>query len=416
MNTMEVIDICDINNTIMQSLNQTTLHSKLNLLVISPILKIRSSYSRVAKYSLDILKQCSALHVDNYEISQNNLENVPQSLKNYDIVFFIIPPYFITNILDLCKNIPRKFETWFYFKPIMNAVNNILIDWLNREASVIFVPTESLKIGLKQRINRPVELLDFSVSGALFYPINKYSARKMMQIPSEKRLWLAPAENTKISRIDILIQAYVEYLGKLPDATNELLLCLGNFQNLSGFQLQDIYNIELQEQGYDLEKYAKNFLVLDSQAHLNGLSEHIINCFYNAADAVIFTNSYSNHSFTPIEILATNKKTLFLPRHSWFIDAFKNANNCDIIWCNPILKLYRASNEDVGTEFMIHPSELAQKMKEYVDSAAGASNVVDSQEDQNMTNASSLTVEPEDDKGYKKIFNKYIQIASLSRE
>lgn len=396
--------------------NPTQTPMKLNLLVVSLNLKTRSSYSRVARRCIDLLKCHETLNVTNYEINTHEIDNLVTAIKEQDIVFFILSPKFIQDILQYYKNSAKTFESWCYFKPKTNAVDNTVIDWLNKEISVVFVPTAILKTSLKQRLNRPVELLDIGVSDKSFFPVNKLNARKIIDIPEEKRVWLAPASNTKLSHLDLVIQAFVEYLGKLSDSENELLICLGDVNQPAGYYLYDIYTTEIQSRGYDLKKYEKNLCVLDPQTLQGGLSDNILNCFYNSADAVVFTNSYSNHSFTPMEVSVTNNnKTLFLPKHSWFFDTFGSGDataapsNPNIIWCNPLQVLYRTNEEGGGTELLIHPSELARQMLAFRDST-----------EQQIKNQDQVQVTTDVSCDYsmacRKVFDRRIKLVLLSRE
>lgn len=372
---MEVRDICDLNNKSQKSLNEIITKSnsvcKLNMLLVTFNQISRSSYSRVAKYTTKCLTEYNSVNpnvnITNYVIKDRNINELLNIIKSQNIVFFITPFQILYQIIELLKNnnIPRDFDTWFYLKINSNIIDKTLIDWFNRELSVIFVPTGIMSKSLKKIINRPVEILDFGVSSNSFYQMDKINARKILNFDANRHIWLVPTNITPNSRLDTIIQSYIQYLLGLPDYSKEILLLIGITGDLDNLNIQDIYRNELISRNLNYKDFETNLVILDPEIVNNSLNDYLLNCFYNAADVIIFMNSFSNHSYSCLESFINPNTNIILPKHSWFADNFDTSNK-RIFWCEPTQILYRALGEGGGIDYLVHPSDLLLKMRESI--------------------------------------------------
>lgn len=372
---MEVQKISELYNNITYSLNQTNstfLNKK--LFIITPKLSIRSSYARAAKY---IIEYFNKTNVSIYEVISPFFEDFPAKLHEAspNIIFFIIPLYLTNCIIEMFssssmyenKQNPINIKTyvkWLYYKPHATVISNNDLIFLNNTFSQIFTPTRQLTDTLSQIIQCPIKYISCTASSDSFYPVNKKSARKILNIQNRlhdnSKVWLAPSGNRYESRLDIIIQAFVEILQSYP---TDILILLGNPNNSDGLPIQDIYKQNLIQKEMNIEKFGKNIILLDSLQVISGIEDHLLNLFYNSADYVIFANSFSNHMYTVDEILATNNPApIIVPRHSWFFNLENYSNNDTIFFCEPSQILYRCGSE--GLDFIVHPMSLFLLMTE----------------------------------------------------
>ncbi|NBR60468.1 MAG: hypothetical protein EBT86_02250 [Actinobacteria bacterium] len=362
---MQIQQMSQLFNTNTNSLGQTQTQTQHNLsnkkfLIVSPKHTIRSGYSRVAKAVNESFQRNSSISTSTYEIITPDLSELTQKIQtgNYDIIFLIIPFYLAVNVTDNLKSQ----TSWLYYKPHNAYVFSDDMIILNERFSRIFTPTIHLQTLLSKVIKSPIEFLDIAISSLKFYPVNKNSARKILniydKIQDNSRIWLAPSSNCYESRLDTIIRAFVEILSKYP---NDILLFLGDSNNPDGYSLQEIYLNMLFEKKMDVEKYGKNIIFLNSLQILSGLSDHHLNIIFNCADYVIYANSFSGHMFSILEIMKSNPSIpIIVPRHSWF-RSLSNMGKPQLRFCEPSQILYRCGNQ--GYDYIIHPIALYEEMK-----------------------------------------------------
>jgi hypothetical protein len=343
------------------------------LLLVSPKHSIRSGYSRVAKTIFEEFRKNPRVSVSIYEIITPNLNELVEKIETstgapirptFDIIFFIIPLFLVAN-LPLPPPLAGKSQYWLYYKPPAVIIPSADIEFMNtRPFSYIFTPTTHLCSILKNVISTPIKFLEIQPSASHFYPVNKKSARRILNISDKvgenSRIWLAPSANNYESRLDTIIEAFVG--GILAKYPNDVLFMLGDPKNADGYPLQDIYLNCLVGKGLSVDKCRGNIIFLDSFQILSGLSDHILNIIYNCSDFVVYANSFSNHSYSLFEIMKAAASTpILLPGHSWF-NTLSSMKNPRLYFCEPSQLLYRCG-EQRGYDYIIHPNILAELME-----------------------------------------------------
>jgi glycosyltransferase involved in cell wall biosynthesis len=210
---------------------------------------------------------------------------LPEVLKRDKphVVFIYNDMSVVAQFLETIRKsgIPRTFKIWVYVDQVYTMQPQPFIDLLNRDADRVFAFSTYWKKSLKEQgVNRPLDVLNHGFDAAVFKPLPRTEARKLMGLPDDAFIYMNLNRNTPRKRYDLLVMAFAELVLKYPTKP-VFLLCICDKGERGGFLIFDIYMRELKKRGADVDRYM-NRLVLSSKE----LSFHDdeINVFYNVAD------------------------------------------------------------------------------------------------------------------------------------
>jgi glycosyltransferase involved in cell wall biosynthesis len=184
------------------------------------------------------------------------------------------------------SGIERNFKLWIYVDQVYTMQPQPFIDLLNRDADRVFAFTSYWKKALKdQGVNRPLDIIGHGFDSAVFKPMPKMEARKMMGIPEDAFIYMSLNRNTPRKRYDLLVMAFAELVLKYPTKP-VYLLCICDKGERGGFLIFDIYLRELKKRGADVDRYSSRIILSAKELSFR---DDEINTFYNVADVGVST-------------------------------------------------------------------------------------------------------------------------------
>jgi glycosyltransferase involved in cell wall biosynthesis len=184
------------------------------------------------------------------------------------------------------SGIERNFKLWIYVDQVYTMQPQPFIDLLNRDADRVFAFTSYWKKALKdQGVNRPLDIIGHGFDSAVFKPMPKMEARKMLGIPEDAFIYMSLNRNTPRKRYDLLVMAFAELVLKYPTKP-VYLLCICDKGDRGGFLIFDIYLRELKKRGADVDRYSSRIILSAKELSFR---DDEINAFYNVADVGVST-------------------------------------------------------------------------------------------------------------------------------
>ncbi len=184
------------------------------------------------------------------------------------------------------SGIERSFKLWIYVDQVYTMQPQPFIDLLNRDADRVFAFTQYWKKCLKEQgVNRPLDVIGHGFDSAVFKPMPKTEARKMLGIPEDAFIYMSLNRNTPRKRYDLLVMAFAELVLKYPTKP-VYLLCICDKGERGGFLIFDIYLRELKKRGADVDRYSSRIILSAKELSFR---DDEINAFYNVADVGVST-------------------------------------------------------------------------------------------------------------------------------
>ena len=194
----------------------------------------------------------------------------------------------VTRFLEEIRKsgIPRTFKLWVYCDQVYNTQLQPFLDILNRDSDLVFTFSNGWKKCLKdQGITRPLDVITHGFDKDKFFPIPRELARKQMNLPMERFIFLNLNRNQPRKRYDILLMAFVELIAKYP--TKPIyLFCVCDKGEKGGWDLFGLYKRELALRKIPVEHFADRLMVSSVDMVFR---DEDINMFYNAANVGINT-------------------------------------------------------------------------------------------------------------------------------
>jgi glycosyltransferase involved in cell wall biosynthesis len=194
----------------------------------------------------------------------------------------------VTRFLEEIRKsgIPRNFKLWVYCDQVYNTQLQPFLDILNRDADLVFTFSNAWKKCLKEQgITRPLDVITHGFDKDKFFPIPRELARKQMNLPMDRFIFLNLNRNQPRKRYDILMMAFVELIAKYP--TKPIyLFCVCDKGEKGGWDLFGLYKRELALRKIPVEHFADRLMVSSVDMVFR---DEDINMFYNAANVGINT-------------------------------------------------------------------------------------------------------------------------------
>jgi glycosyltransferase involved in cell wall biosynthesis len=194
----------------------------------------------------------------------------------------------VTRFLEEIRKsgIPRNFKLWVYCDQVYNTQLQPFLDILNRDADLVFTFSNAWKKCLKEQgITRPLDVITHGFDKDKFFPIPRELARKQMNLPMDRFIFLNLNRNQPRKRYDILMMAFVELIAKYPTKP-VYLFCVCDKGEKGGWDLFGLYKRELALRKIPVEHFADRLMVSSVDMVFR---DEDINMFYNAANVGINT-------------------------------------------------------------------------------------------------------------------------------
>ena len=208
--------------------------------------------------------------------------------KEPDVVMIYNDLSVVTRFLEEIRKsgIPRTFKVWVYCDQVYNTQLQPFLDILNRDSDLVFTFSTFWKKCLKEQgITRPLDVITHGFDKEKFFPIPRELARKQMNLPMERFIFLNLNRNQPRKRYDILLMAFVELVTKYP--TKPIyLFCVCDKGEKGGWDLFGLYKRELALRKIPIEQFADRLMVSSVDMVFR---DEDINMFYNAANVGINT-------------------------------------------------------------------------------------------------------------------------------
>jgi glycosyltransferase involved in cell wall biosynthesis len=132
---------------------------------------------------------------------------------------------------------------------------------------------------------------------------DKVSTRELLKVPSDAFIVLSVNKNRENKAYDVLIKGFVKFLKKYADVESRkpYLMCICDTGEKTGWNLADIFNHELIQNGLDVDKYTPR-LMIASNPYM--FTNEEINMFYNIADIGLSMSSMEGFNMFAYECLS----------------------------------------------------------------------------------------------------------------
>jgi glycosyltransferase involved in cell wall biosynthesis len=208
--------------------------------------------------------------------------------KEPDVVMIYNDLSVVTRFLEEIRKsgIPRTFKIWVYCDQVYSTQLQPFLDILNRDADLVFTFSNGWKKCLKEQgITRPMDVITHGFDKDKFFPIPRELARKQMNLPIDRFIFLNLNRNQPRKRYDILLMAFVELIAKYP--TKPIyLFCVCDKGEKGGWDLFGLYKRELILRKIPVEQFSDRLMVSSVDMVFR---DEDINMFYNAANVGINT-------------------------------------------------------------------------------------------------------------------------------
>ena len=227
-----------------------------------------------------------------------------------DVVMIYNDPMIIARFIAAMKY--KKGETpyklWLYVDQVYTGIAQPLMDELNKAADKVFCFTD---LWAKEFTNYggPTPLvMEHAVDSTIFsnLPLAARSAlRKNVGLPTEAIVFLNANRNSQRKRQDLTIMGFVELMKRHQDKPLWLLMVTAvDPQKGAHYDIQRIFNDQLQRAGLDPNVFSKRLAIVDT-APPNTLSDEGINQIYNMCDVGINTSDGEGFGLCQLEHLYT---------------------------------------------------------------------------------------------------------------
>ena len=249
-------------------------------------------------------------------------------MVNPNVVMIYNDPLIIYKFIESMKydKATSPFKLWIYVDQVYEGIAPPLIEKINACADRVFCFTKGWAETYKKYGPGPdISILEHAVDLSVFAPISaqtRNDVRRKMNIPSNAILMLNANRNSQRKRLDLTIMGFVRFLARFPDMPVYLLFVTGlNPQQGSYYDINRIYQTELESMGLSKETFASRMLLLDTTPP-NSLPDSAINEIYRACDVGINTSDGEGFGLCQLEHLTTGAPQIVtdIPAFSTFLD------------------------------------------------------------------------------------------------
>ena len=227
-----------------------------------------------------------------------------------DVVMIYNDPMIIARFIQSMKY--KKGETpyklWLYVDQVYTGIAQPLMDELNKAAEKVFCFTDSWAKEFTNYGGPTPLVMEHAVDSTIFsnLPLAARSAlRKNVGLPTEAIVFLNANRNSQRKRQDLTIMGFVELLKRHQDKPLWLLMVTAvDPQKGAHYDIQRIFNDQLQRAGLDPNVFSKRLAIVDT-APPNVLSDEGINQIYNMCDVGINTSDGEGFGLCQLEHLYT---------------------------------------------------------------------------------------------------------------
>ena len=227
-----------------------------------------------------------------------------------DVVMIYNDPMIIARFIQSMKY--KKGETpyklWLYVDQVYTGIAQPLMDELNKAAEKVFCFTDSWAKEFTNYGGPTPLVMEHAVDSTIFsnLPLAARSAlRKNVGLPTEAIVFLNANRNSQRKRQDLTIMGFVELMKRHQDKPLWLLMVTAvDPQKGAHYDIQRIFNDQLQRAGLDPNVFSKRLAIVDT-APPNVLSDEGINQIYNMSDVGINTSDGEGFGLCQLEHLYT---------------------------------------------------------------------------------------------------------------
>ena len=272
-------------------------------------------------------------------------------MVNPDVVMIYNDPLIVYKFIEAMKIEPGKapFKLWIYVDQVYGGIAQPLIDKINQHADRVYCFTDSWK-QMYTKYGGPtpdLRILGHAVDPSIFTSMNaegRLSIRANMNIPKDAIVFLNANRNSQRKRLDLSIMGFVRLLSRYPAAPYYMALAT-NINPNSGayYDLNRIFQLELEDAGLDKLVYANRLMMIDT-APPNVISDETINQLYNATDIGLNTSDGEGYGLCQLEHLYTGA-----PQIVTDIGAYRSfLTEKEAVFVKPGDRVYFAGNMPLG--------------------------------------------------------------------
>ena len=174
------------------------------------------------------------------------------------------------------------------------------VDVLNKYADRVFVNTDFYKrLLLESSLAKPVEVLRYGFDRTLMPIVDKKVARYKINLPESGFTILAPCENTKENRYDIVIKAYAKLISKYPEVEMRLF-CLCDKTEADGYPIIQMYKEEIKRNGCLFENHTGKIMLVQNKQVFN---DEVKNVIFNSVDVGICCPETANAQLNALDMM-----------------------------------------------------------------------------------------------------------------
>jgi glycosyltransferase involved in cell wall biosynthesis len=227
-----------------------------------------------------------------------------------DVVMIYNDPMIIARFIQSMKY--KKGETsyklWLYVDQVYTGIAQPLMDELNKAADKVFCFTDSWAKEFSNYGGPTPLVMEHAVDSTIFSNLplaTRAALRRNVGLPPDAIVFLNANRNSQRKRQDLTIMGFVELLKRHQDKPLWLLMVTTiDPQKGAHYDIQRIFNDQLQRAGLDAAVFGKRMAIVDT-APPNTLSDDGINHIYNMSDIGINTSDGEGFGLCQLEHLYT---------------------------------------------------------------------------------------------------------------
>lgn len=237
-------------------------------------------------------------------------------MVNPDVVMIYNDPLVIMKFVEAMKHERgvSPYKLWIYLDQLYIGIAQPLIDSLHKHADRIYCFTDIWKQRFLEYAPFPdVRVLEHAVDPSVFSVMSAEAVkgvRNNIGVPTDAVVFLNANRNSQRKRLDLTIGGFVRLLSRNPTKPYYMMISTNmNPQSGAFYDVQRIFGEELRCQNLDVQKYARNLLLIDT-APPNLLSDDAVNQLYNSADIGINTSDGEGFGLCQLEHMYTGAPQL----------------------------------------------------------------------------------------------------------
>ena len=255
----------------------------------------------------------------------------------------------------------RFFKIWAYVDMVYEAVQQPLIDAINRDVERVFCFTKLWKDQLKsQGLTRPVDVMNHAANNTNLKPIPREIARQSIGLPRDVFLFTSLNRNIARKRLDLLIMSFVKLISRFP-LKPIFLLIVSNSNDKGGYSLFEIFARELKLAGANTDTFGNRLLItLDN----NRYTDDDVNIIYNCGDVGVSCAEGEGFGLCSFEQMSLGIPQI-VPKITGHLE-YCNEDNSQMVVPKHRCYIPQSYNTVTGEAQIVDPEDVSKAMERYV--------------------------------------------------